>query len=94
MTTHSDNARGSRKKPGKGEKTIREWEDQYPGRWILLQVTEQINDEPVSGTLIATAGDPEDIQSIWKSSRKKGVLTMLTYGPSLEPGPAVVASAA
>ncbi len=64
MTIHSDNAHGSRKKLRKDEKKIREWEDQYPGRWILLQVTEQINDEPVSGTLIATASDPEDIQSI------------------------------
>jgi len=94
MTTHSDNVRGSRKKFGKSEKNIREWEDQYPGRWILLQVTEQINDEPARGTLIATASDPEDIQNIWKSHRKKGVLTMLTYGPSLESGPAVVACAA
>jgi hypothetical protein len=94
MTTHSDNARGSRKKSGKGEKNIREWEDQYPGRWILLQVTEEINYQPVRGMLIATASDPEDIQNIWKSHRKKGVLTMLTYGPSPESGPAVVACAA
>ena len=93
MTTHSNKARASRKKLGKGEKNIWEWEAQYPGRWILLQVTEQINDEPVRGTLIATAGDPEDIQNIWKSHRKKRVLTMLTYGPSLEAGPAVVACA-
>ena len=94
MTRHSNNARGSRNKSRKGEKNIREWEDQYPGRWILLQVTEQVNDEPALGTLIATASDPEDIQNIWKSHRKKGILTMLTYGPPLKSGPAVVACAA
>jgi hypothetical protein len=62
--------------------------------WILLQVTEQVNDEPVRGRVIATAGDPEEFQEEWKRHREKGVLTMLTYGPPLEPGPAVVASAA
>jgi hypothetical protein len=51
-------------------------------------------DQPVSGRVIATAGDPEEFQQEWKRHRGKGVPTMLTYGPALEPGPAVVASAA
>jgi hypothetical protein len=62
--------------------------------WILLEVTEQVNNEPVRGRVIATAGDPEEFQQEWKMQREKGILTMLTYGPPLEPGPAVVASAA
>jgi hypothetical protein len=61
--------------------------------WILLEVTEQVNNEPVRGRVIATAGDPEEFQQEWKMQREKGILTMLTYGPPLEPGPAVVASA-
>ena len=81
------------KKNGRAEKTIREWERLYPDMWILLEVTEQVNDEPVRGKVIATARDPEEFQTEWKGHRGKGVLTMLTYGPPLEPGPAVVASA-
>jgi hypothetical protein len=64
-----------------------------PDTWILLQVTEEVNDEPVRGKVIATARDPEEFQREWKRQRRKGVLTMLTYGPPLEPGPAVVVSA-
>ncbi|MBI2359469.1 MAG: hypothetical protein HYV04_11320 [Deltaproteobacteria bacterium] len=75
------------------ERAIRDWEKRYPEAWILLEVTEEDNGEPLRGKLIATARDPEDIQEIWRSHRTKGILTMLTYGPSLEPGPAVVVSA-
>jgi hypothetical protein len=42
------------------------------------------------GKLITTARDPEDFQTVWKLHRKRGVLTMVTYGPAVEPGPAVV----
>ncbi|HBA38243.1 MAG TPA: hypothetical protein DCZ05_00420 [Deltaproteobacteria bacterium] len=76
------------------EKTIRAWEKQYPDTWILLEVTQEDNGEPVRGKLIATAQDPENFQEIWKSHRDKGILTMLTFGPSMEPRPAVVVSAA
>lgn len=81
------------KKNGGTEKTIQEWEKLYPDTWILLEVTEQVNDEPVRGKVIATARDPEQFQREWKKHREKGVLTMLTFGPPLKPGPAVVASA-
>lgn len=87
------NSRRLRKKNGGVEKMIREWEKLYPDTWILLQVTEQVNDEPVRGKVIATARDPEEFQREWKKHRKKGVLTMLTFGPPLQPGPSVVASA-
>lgn len=83
----------SGKNPRGVEKTIREWEQQHPDTWILLEVTEQDNGEPVRGKLIVTAKDPEDIQQVWKLHRNKGVLTMLTYGLPLEPGPEVVVSA-
>lgn len=94
MGSRSGGSRGVDKRNGRGEKTIREWEKLYPDTWILLQVTEQFNNEPVRGKVIATASDPEKFQREWKRQRAKGVLTMLTYGSPLEPGPAVVASAA
>jgi hypothetical protein len=90
MPTRSDNPRRSVKKPRQIAKAIREWEEQYPGTWILLEVTTEDDGEPVRGKLITTAPDPEDFQKVWKSHRKRGVLTMVTYGPPLEPGPAVV----
>lgn len=79
--------------PRQGEKTIQEWESQYPGTWILLEITQEDEGEPVHGLLIATADDPEDMQDIWKTYRVKGVLTMLTYGQPREPIPEAVASA-
>jgi hypothetical protein len=86
-------SRQLRRKNGAAEKTIREWEKLYPDTWILLEVTEQTNDEPLRGKVIATARDPEAFQRQWEKYREKGVLTMLTFGPPLQPGPAVVASA-
>ncbi len=74
------------------ERAIGEWEERYPDTWILLEVTEQDDGEPVRGKLIATAKDPEELQEVWRGRRKQGVLTMLTYGPPPEPRPAVVAS--
>ncbi|HXV79977.1 MAG TPA: hypothetical protein VEG60_08860 [Candidatus Binatia bacterium] len=94
MGSRSGGSRRLHKRNGQGEKTIREWEKLYPGMWILLQVTEQVNNEPARARVIATADDPEEFQQEWKRHRGKGVLTMLTYGPPLEPGPVVVASAA
>jgi hypothetical protein len=94
MGSRSGGSRRLHKRNGRGEKTIREWEKLFPDMWILLQVTEQVNNEPVRGRVIATAGDPEEFQQEWKRHRGKGVLTMLTYGPPLEPRPDVVASAA
>ena len=93
MSKPSDSPRGFGKKSRRAEKTIGEWEEQYPGSWILLEVTEEDDGEPVRGKLITTARDPDDFQQVWKLHRKKGVLTMVTYGPPLERGPAVVVSA-
>jgi hypothetical protein len=90
MSTRSNNSRRSVKKPRRIDKSIREWEELYPDTWILLEVTEEDDGEPVRGKLIATARDPEDFQKVWKLHRKRGVLTMVTFGPPLEPGPAVV----
>ena len=88
------NSRQLSRKNGAAEKTIREWEKLFPNTWILLQVTEQVNDEPVRGKVIATGRDPEEFQREWRKHRKRGIQTMLTFGPPLQPGAAVVASAA
>ena len=94
MGTRSHSPRGAGGEPQRDERKIREWEKQYPDTWILLEVTEESNGEPARGKLIATARDPEELHATWKRHRTKGVLTMLTFGPPSEPGPAVVVSAA
>lgn len=94
MRTRSHSPGRADGEPQRVEKRICEWEKQYPDIWVLLEVTEESNGEPVRGKLIATARDPEELHETWKRHRTKGVLTMLTYGPPSEPGPAVVVSAA
>ena len=89
----SASSRQLHSKNGHAEKTVREWERLYPDSWILLEVTAQVNDEPVRGKLIATARDPKQFHREWKRQRELGVRTMLTFGAPLQPRPAVVASA-
>jgi hypothetical protein len=72
---------------------IHEWEAWHPDTWILLEITEEDEGEPVRGRLLATAADPDALQAIWKSYRDQGVLTMLTYGTPRDPRPEVVVSA-
>ena len=60
MSTRSNNSRGSVKKLRRADMTIRESEERYPDTWLLLEVTEEDDGEPVRGKLIATARDPND----------------------------------
>jgi hypothetical protein len=94
MPSHTHSSSGSERRSERVEKKIQEWEKQYPDTWVLLEITEEADGEPVRGKLITTARDPGELHETWKTHRAKGVLTMLTYGPPLEPGPAVVVSAA
>lgn len=87
---HSDRSEAA---PHGGEHTIHEWEAQYPETWILLEITEEDEGEPMRGLLIATADDPDDLQEVWKGYRGQGVLTMLTYGHPRESQPEVIVSA-
>ena len=72
---------------------IHVWEMQYPDMWILLEITQEDEGEPMCGRLLATATDLDALQTVWAAYRHQGVLTMLTYGPSREPHPEVVVSA-
>lgn len=76
-----------------GIQLIQMWEAQYPDTWLLLEITTEDEGEPLCGRLLATANDPDEIQEVWKASRARGLLTMLTYGPPQEPRPEVVVSA-
>jgi hypothetical protein len=77
-----------------GIQPIQMWEAQYPDTWLLLEITEEDEGEPVRGRLLATANDPDELQEVWQAARAQGLLTMLTYGLPQEPRPEVVVSAA
>jgi hypothetical protein len=79
--------------PHPDARPIQVWETQHPGLWLLLEITEEDEGDPVRGRLLATAEDADALQAVWKSYRDQGVLTMLTYGPPREPRPEVVVSA-
>jgi hypothetical protein len=93
MQRGSQRSNRSKSAPSRREQPIQAWEAQFPETWILLEITEEDEGEPVRGVLIATADDPNDVQAVWKSYRNRGVLTMLTYGCRREPHPEVVVSA-
>jgi hypothetical protein len=93
MQRGSQRSNRSKGTPSRREQPIQAWEAQFPETWILLEITEEDEGEPVCGVLIATADDPNDVQAVWKSYRNRGGLTMLTYGCRREPHPEVVVSA-
>ena len=93
MPRSSQPSRRSEATPPQGARPIQTWEAQYPDTWILLEITEEDEGEPVQGLLLATADDPDELHEVWQAARAKGVLTMLTYGPPREPHPQVVMSA-
>src|SRR3989442_3825128 len=90
MPRSSQHSRRSEATPPQGVRPIQTWEAQYPDTWILLEITEEDEGEPMQGRLLATADDPGELQEVWQAARAKGVLTMLTYGPPREPHPQAV----
>jgi len=93
MQRGSQRSNHSKDAQPRAEQSIQAWEAQYPEAWTLLEITAEDEGEPTRGVLIATADDPNEIQTVWKSYRNRGVLTMLTYGCRREPHPEVVVNA-
>ena len=93
MSKDAQRSSPSEDTPHQGAQPIQVWEAQYPDTWILLEITEEDEGEPVRGLLLATATNLDELQDIWKAYRDKGVLTMLTYGCPSESLPKVVISA-
>ena len=70
---------------------LAEWQELYPDLWLLLEITEEDEGEPLKGRLIAV--DPEDMNlvSVWREHAEQGKITAMIHGVYTEPGPTVVA---
>jgi len=73
------------------ERPIAEWQQLYPDRWLLLEVTQEDEGEPMSGRLVAVALHDMSLVPLWREHFRQGKITALVYGDSTEAGPAVVA---
>ena len=73
------------------ERPIAEWQQLYPDRWLLLEVTQENEGEPMSGRLVAMAPHDMSLVPLWREQCQQGKITALVYGDSTEAGPAVIA---
>lgn len=73
------------------ERPIAEWQEHYPDCWLLLEVTQEDEGEPLAGRLLAVASEDMALVSLWQEQARHGKITALVYGRSTEAGPTVVA---
>lgn len=73
------------------ERPLAEWQEMYPDLWLLLEITEEDEGEPLKGRLIAV--DPEDMSLVplWQKYAQQRKITAMIHGVYTEPGPTVVA---
>jgi hypothetical protein len=73
------------------ERPLAEWQQLYPDLWLLLEVTEEEEGEPLKCRLIAV--DPEDINLVplRQEYARQGKITAMFHGIYTEAGPTVVA---
>ena len=73
------------------ERSLAEWQQLYPDLWLLVEVTEEDEWEPLKGRLIAV--DPEDMNLVplRQEYGRQGKITAMIHGVYIEPGPTVVA---
>ena len=73
------------------ESAITEWQQLYPDHWLLLEVTQEDEGEPMSGRLVAVAPHDMSLVPLWREQSQQGKITALVYGDSSAAGPSVVA---
>lgn len=73
------------------ERSIAEWQQLYPDRWLLLEVTQEDESEPIAGRLVAVAPHDMILVPLWQERAQQGKITALLYGHTTEAGPTVVA---
>ena len=67
------------------------WQERYPDRWLLVEVTHEDDGEPLTGRLLAVASTDMALVPLWQDYTRQGHITALLYGRSTTPGPLVVA---
>jgi hypothetical protein len=67
------------------------WQERYPDRWFLVEVTGEDDGEPLTGRLLAVASTDMALVPFWQAYTQQGKIMALLYGRSTEAGPLVVA---
>jgi hypothetical protein len=67
------------------------WQERYPDRWLLVEVTGEDDGEPRTGRLLAVAATDMALVPLWQAHIQQGKIMALLYGRSTEAGPTVVA---
>ena len=71
--------------------TLAGWQERYPDRWLLVEVTGEDDGEPLTGRLLAVAATDMALVPLWQAHTQQGKIVALLYGRSTEAGPMVVA---
>jgi hypothetical protein len=67
------------------------WQERYPDRWLLVEVTGEDDGEPRTGRLLAVATTDMALVPLWQAHTQQGKIMALLYGRSTAAGPTVVA---
>ena len=73
------------------ERPLAAWQDLYPNRWLLVEVTHEEDGEPLTGRLLAVASTDMALVPLWQAHTQQGKITALLYGRLTDAGPTVVA---
>lgn len=73
------------------EHTLATWQELYPERWLLVEVTHEEDGEPLTGRLLAVAFTDIALVPLWHTHAQQGKITALLYGRLTDAGPTVVA---
>jgi len=73
------------------ERSIAVWQQRYPDRWLLLEITQEEDGEPRAGRLLTVAAEDISLVPLWQARARQGKITAMLFGHSPEAGPTVVA---
>ena len=77
--------------PTPEDRALAVWQERYPDRWLLVEVTGEEDGEPLTGRLLAVAATDMALVPLWQAHTRQGKITALLYGRPAAAGPTVVA---
>jgi hypothetical protein len=73
------------------ERSLTAWQQLYPDLWLLVEVTEEDEWEPLKGRLVAVDSDDMNLVPLRQEYGRQGKITAMIHGVYTEAGPTVVA---
>ena len=73
------------------ELALAAWQELYPDRWLLVEVTHEEDGEPLTGRLLAMASTDMVLVPLWQAHVQQGKIIALLYGRLTGAGPTVMA---